>query len=75
MLMMLGVSSLQSCTLYRIKAVIHPNGTTYYFPQKRFLISEWQGVRTYNGDYTLDWARQVIENDKKSDGVRIKYIK
>lgn len=73
--MMLGVSLLQSCTIYRIKAVIHPDGTTYYFPQKRFLISEWEGVRTYNGDYSLEWARQVIEKDKNPDGVKIKYIK
>ena len=72
---LLGVVLLQNCTLYRIKAVTHPNGATYYFPQKRYMISEWEAVRTYGGGFTLDWAREAIRKDKNPDEVKIKYIK
>jgi hypothetical protein len=75
LLMLMGVLALASCTSYRIKVVSHPNGTTYYFPEKRFLVSEWEGVRTYNGSYTLEWARNIIKEDKRPDKVKITYIK
>ena len=75
LLMLMGVLALASCTSYRIKVVWHPDGTTYYFPEKRFLVSEWEGVRTYNGSYTLEWARNIIKEDKKPDKVKITYIK
>ena len=71
----MGVLVLQSCTSYRIKVVEHPDGTTYYFPEKRFFVYEWEGVRTYNGSYTLEWARNIIKEDKKPDKARIRYIK
>lgn len=71
----MGVLVLQSCTMYRIKVAIHPSGATYYFPEKRFLVSDWEGVKNYGGDYTLEWARKVIEADKNPNEVKIKYIK
>ena len=75
LVMLMGVSALQSCTTYRIKVVSHPDGATYYFPQKRFLVSEWEGVRTYNGSYTLEWARNAIREDKRPNKVKITYIR
>ena len=73
--MIMGVLALQSCTMYRIKMVQHPDGATYYFPQKRILISDWNVIDNFEGDYTLKWARKVIEEDKNKQQIKINYIK
>ncbi len=71
--MIMGVLLLQSCTMYRIKSVTHPTGVTYHFPQKRILISEWEDIKVYDGDFSFKWARRVIDYDKNPNKVKIKY--
>lgn len=63
-----------SCTSYRIKKVTHKNGESYYFPQKKNLITNWENIHRYDGNFTIDWARQVIKEDKEKPQTEINYL-
>lgn len=66
---------LSSCVKYRIKEVTHSDGGSYYFPQKRkMVLSEWKDISP-SGNYTYDWARGVIIEDKSVFDKRTQYLK
>ena len=65
----------QGCTSYRIKTVQHEDGVIYFFPQKRRFIESWKDMHVYTGNGALYWAKSVIDKDRKSNNVTIKYIK
>ena len=63
---------LSSCTKYRIKGVEHPNGVSYYFPQKKTGLGSWLDLSP-TGSYTYLWAVGVIKDDKEINSTKVKY--
>ncbi len=70
--MLMGVFTLQSCTIYRIK-VVKNGSTNYYFPQKRVLYS-WEDMDQLVG-YDLESAKKTIDLDRESKIKNHTYIK
>ena len=75
LVMVLGVVSLQSCSVYRIRIVDHGNGTKYYFPQKRNMLGEWVYLEYGSGNYSFESAKDAIIMDKQPKPKQITYIK
>jgi hypothetical protein len=76
LVMVMGVSLLQSCVSYRVKVVEHKPNVKYYFPQKRVLLGEWIDVDHRKiGSYTYEWAKEIISEDKNTKVVKPTYIK
>ena len=63
---------LSSCTKYRIKGVEHPDGVSYYFPQKKTGLGSWGDISP-TGSYTYLWAVEVIKDDKEWNSTKVKY--
>ena len=75
LVMTMGVLLLQNCTAYRIKVAHHGEHFKYYFPQKRNILGEWSNIKTPTGEYTYEWAKNIIDIDKKPKQKNITYIK
>jgi len=70
--MLMGVLSLQSCTVYRIRVVEH-GSMKYYRPEKRILLS-WEELTPFYGN-DLNSAKQRIDEDRGPKIKNYSYIK
>ncbi len=57
----MGVLSLQSCTVYRIRVVEH-GSMKYYSPEKRVLFT-WEEILPFYGN-DLESAKKTIDEDR-----------